>query len=68
MTNPLSQYFHTPKVYAQLPTRGKFYPSDFLTLAVNGEIAVYPLTAIDQIMLKTPDAMLNGDALLSVFR
>jgi hypothetical protein len=68
MTNPLSQYFHTPKAYAQLPTRGKFYTSDFLTLAVNGEIAVYPLTAIDQIMLKTPDAMLNGDALLSVFR
>jgi hypothetical protein len=68
MSNPLSQYFHTPKAYAQLPTRGKFYPSDFLETSANGEMAVYPLTAIDQIMLKTPDALLNGDALLSVFR
>jgi len=68
MSNPLSQYFHTPKAYVQLPTQGRFYPPDFVETSANGEVAVYPLTAIDQIMLKTPDALLNGDALLSVFK
>jgi hypothetical protein len=67
-TNPLTKYFRAPKLYIKLPSEGKFYPPNFLTTAANGEIAVYPLTAIDQILLKTPDAILNGEALLKVVK
>lgn len=68
MNNPLHQYFRTPKLYIKLPSRGQFYHKDFMKLSVNQELAVYPLTAIDQIMLKTPDAMLNGESLLKVVK
>lgn len=64
--NPLSKYIRAPKVYTKLPSLGKFYEPGMVETSVNGEVAVYPLTAIDQIMLKTPDAMLNGESLLKV--
>ena len=67
MTNPLSKYFRTPKLYVTLPSQGLFYEPGMIETSVNGEVGVYPLTTIDQIMVKTPDAMLNGDALLHVF-
>jgi len=66
MTNPLAAYIRTPKIYVKLPSQAKFYDPSSIELSVNGEVAVYALTAIDQIMLKTPDAMLNGEALLKV--
>lgn len=68
MTNPLQKYFRAPKLYVKLPSQGKFYPDKFIQMSVNQEVAVYPLTAMDQILLKTPDAVLNGEALLKVFR
>lgn len=68
MTNPLNKYFRVPKTYVKLPSRGRFYPDNFVDVTANGEVAVYPLTAIDQILLKTPDAILNGDALLRVVK
>ena len=67
MTNPLSQYFRTAKVYTSLPTDCHFYDPNMIETSVNGEVAVYPLTTIDQIMLKTPDAILNGEAMIKVF-
>ena len=67
MTNPLSQYFRTAKVYTSLPTDCQFYDPTMIETSVNGEVAVYPLTTIDQIMLKTPDAILNGEAMIKVF-
>lgn len=64
--NPLAQYFRIPKLYVRLPSGGKFYDKDAITTSVNGEVAVYPLTAIDQLLLKTPDALLNGESLVKV--
>lgn len=66
--NPLNRYFRTPKAYVKLPSQGRFYPPNFVETAANGEVAVYPLSAIDQILLKTPDAVLNGEALLKVVK
>jgi hypothetical protein len=67
MTNPLSRYIKTPRLYVKLPTRARFYEPNSVKLSAAGEVAVYALSAIDQIMLKTPDALLNGEALMSVF-
>lgn len=66
MTNPLEQFFRSPKLYVKLPTQGKFYPENMVDLTANGEVAVYPMTAIDQIHIRTPDALLNGDAMVKV--
>jgi T4 bacteriophage base plate protein len=66
MTNPLSGYFRQPAIYLKLPSGGKGYPEGSLDLPLNGQIPVYPMTARDEITLKTPDALLNGEATTQV--
>jgi len=62
-TNPLKQYFRRPAVFLKLPSGGKGYPQGTIDLPENGEIPIYPMTAIDEITSKTPDALFNGTAL-----
>ena len=64
--NPLKQYFRQPSLYMKLPTLGRWYQKTDVNLTDDQEISVYGLTAIDEIMLNTPDAMLNGKALENV--
>ena len=64
--NPLQQYFRQPALYINLPSGNRWYTESDIKSNETGEIAVYGLTAIDDIMLNTPDAMLNGQALEKV--
>jgi uncharacterized protein with PIN domain len=66
--NPLKQYFRQPAIYVRLPSQGKFYPSDAISMPQNGELPVYPMTAIDEITYRTPDALFNGQATVSVLQ
>jgi hypothetical protein len=56
--NPLSDYFRQPGTYITLPSNGRFY-KDKLTLSDSGELAIYPMTAKDELRLKNPDALFN---------
>ena len=64
--NPLSKYFRKPEIYIKLPTSGRFNPEFSQTIL--DEVGVMPMTAIDEITIKNPDALLNGEALLSVIK
>jgi hypothetical protein len=64
--NPLQKYFRQPSLYLKLPTLGRWYDQSSIELTADSEIAVYGLTALDEIMINTPDAMLNGKALEAV--
>ena len=64
--NPLKKYFRQPKVYVTLPSKGKFYEEGSIELPENGEIPVYAMTAKDELTIKTPDALLNGAATVSI--
>jgi transcriptional regulator NrdR family protein len=66
MSNPLSQYFRQPSIYIKLPSGGQFYPPGALDMPVNGELPVLPMTAIDEITYRTPDALYNGSATVNV--
>lgn len=66
MTNPLSQYFRQPAIYIRLPSNGEFYPEGTLDMPPNGELPVLPMTAIDEITYRTPDALFNGTAVVNV--
>ena len=68
MTNPLSQYFRQPSIYIKLPSQGQNYPTGTLDMPVNGELPVYPMTAIDEITYRTPDALFNGQATVNVIQ
>ena len=52
--NPLSQYFRQPAIYIKLPSQGSYYPPGALEMPENGEIPVFPMTAIDEITYRTP--------------
>jgi hypothetical protein len=66
--NPLKRYFRQPALFMRLPTNNRWYDANTIEVTADGELAVYGLTAIDEIMLNTPDAMLNGQALENVIK
>jgi hypothetical protein len=66
--NPLRQYFRQPAIYIKLPSQGQYYPPGTLNATVTGEYPVYPMTAIDEITYRTPDAMFNGQATVNVIQ
>lgn len=66
--NPLRQYFRRPAIYLKLPSGGNFYKPGILDLPENGEIPIYPMTAIDDITAKTPDALFNGQAVVDIIK
>lgn len=66
--NILSGYFRQPKIYIRLPSEGKFYPPGTLDVSSNGDYPVYAMTAKDELMFKTPDALLNGQSTVEVIK
>lgn len=64
--NPLKQYFRQPAIYVRLPSQGKFYPPGAINMPPTGELPVYPMTAMDEITYRTPDALFNGQATVNV--
>ena len=66
--NPLKQYFRRPAIYLKLPSGGKLYAPGVVNIPESGELAVYPMTAIDEISSKTPDALYNGTAMADIIK
>lgn len=66
--NPLKQYFRRPAVYLNLPSKGKGYAPGVIDIPESGEIPVYPMTAIDEITVRTPDALFNGTAVVELVK
>jgi len=64
--NPLTGYFRRPAIYIKLPSDGKYWPPGTIDLPDNKELPVFPMTAIDEITYRTPDALFNGQALVDV--
>jgi hypothetical protein len=63
--NPLKKYFRQPKVYINLPSGGIYNQPG--TLAGDPtNIPVFGMTGMDEIMLKTPDALLSGESTVKV--
>lgn len=66
--NPLKKYFRQPKIYIKLPSKGNFWPEGSLELTETGEIPVFAMTAKDELMIKTPDALMNGESTVQVIQ
>lgn len=67
-TNPLANYFRQPALYIRLPSDGQFWPNSSLDMPPNRELGVLPMTALDEISYRTPDALFNGDAVVKVIQ
>jgi hypothetical protein len=67
-SNPLASLMRQPKIYIKLPSKGKYWEEGSLNLSINGEYPVYSMTAKDELLLKTPDALMNGQAVVDVIQ
>ena len=67
-SNPLQQYFRRPVIYFSLPSEGRYYSSDVVDIPPNGQLPVYPMTALDEITARTPDALYNGTAMADIIK
>jgi len=66
--NPLMSFMRQPKIYIKLPSGGEFWPQGTLDITDTGEYPVYSMTAKDELMLKIPDAVMNGQAVVDVIQ
>jgi hypothetical protein len=63
-TNPLQKYFRQPKIYIGLPSKGIYNAPG--TIVDADHMPVFGMTGMDEIMLKTPDALLTGESTVTV--
>jgi hypothetical protein len=66
--NPLSSFMRQPKIYIRLPSGGQYWPAGSIIPTENGEFPVYSMTARDELLLKVPDALLSGQAVVDVIQ
>jgi hypothetical protein len=67
-TNPLLTRIRIPGETFTIPSGGLFYTNGELAPdVVNGEVHVYPMTGIDELVMKSVDKILNGEAVKEVF-
>jgi hypothetical protein len=59
--NPLQQYFRQPKIYIKLPSQGVYNQQGSIQ-GDTSNLPVYGMTGMDEIIVRTPDALFNGDA------
>ena len=64
--SPLAKYYRQPQIYIKLPTGADYYPEEVVAKTTTGEHPVFPTTANDEILFKTPDALMNGQATVDV--
>jgi hypothetical protein len=57
-----------PKIYIKLPSNGNFWPEGSLEMTETGDFPVFSMTAKDELMLKIPDALISGQAVVDVIQ
>jgi Zn finger protein HypA/HybF involved in hydrogenase expression len=67
-SNPLAKFFRQPAIYVRLPSKGVSWQAGSIELPENKEVPVMPMTAIDEITYRTPDALYNGEAVTNVIQ
>jgi len=67
----LKKYYRKPKLYIELPSGLNFYEDGFIPssdVSSNNEVGVLPMTTMNDLMLKNPEALLNGTAIENLIK
>jgi len=64
--NPLAKHFRQPAINLSLPSKGEYWPDGSIEIPLTGEIPIFPMTTRDEITIRTPDALLNGEGVVSI--
>ena len=57
-----------PKIYIRLPSNGEYWSKGSLEVSETSEYPVFSMTAKDEMMLKIPDALISGQAIVDVIQ
>ena len=68
MSNFLTQYQRQPKIYIDLPSQGIFYDETIIQDKQYTEIPVFGMNTMDEIMIKTPDALFSGESTAQIIK
>ncbi len=66
--NPLKKFYRGITTFIKLPSRGVYYKEGVVELNEDQEVGVMPMTAQDELLLKNPDALLSGQAVVDVIK
>jgi hypothetical protein len=66
--NPLSAYFRAPKLFTSIPSGGQGYTPDIVEMPETGELPIFAMTSKDELIMRNPDALLNGEAVTQVIQ
>jgi len=66
--NPLAMFMRQPKIYIRLPSNGEYWPEKSFVPSETGEYPVFSMTAQDEMLLKIPDALMSGQAVVDVIQ
>ena len=58
------RFYRAPKLYVKLPSGAKF--NEVEGQASTGELPVFPMTTKDELYMRNPDALLNGDSVIKI--
>ena len=64
--NPLNQYLRQPAIHLKFPSGGEYWPMGTLEMPITGEVPILPMSTRDEIVLNTPDALMNGQGVVDV--
>lgn len=68
MSNSSLQSLYRKKdIYIPLPSKGNFYPSG-INLSADGDIGIMSMTAKDDLLLKSPDSLFNGQSIIEMIK
>jgi len=68
MSSFLQNYQRQPKLFIDLPSKGKYYDASIVEDEQYVQIPVFGMNAMDEIMFKTPDALFGGEATAQVIQ
>jgi hypothetical protein len=68
MSDFLKKHQRQPKIFIDLPSAGRIYDHSVLQDMQATQLPVFGMTAMDEIMLKTPDALFSGEATAHVIK
>lgn len=66
--NPLMAKLRVPPEIHRIPSGAAFYDEITMDLTSKGEVHIHPMTAIDELEIKSPDLLFNGEAIVNLLR
>ena len=68
MASELSKLYRVPKININLPCGKNHYKNGEIEFSMDYSLPIRAMTARDELMLKSPDALLNGDCLVHIIQ